>query len=39
MLKLIYRTLWPEDVWLDARYGGQVGRWRHLWNVVRYGRV
>ncbi len=39
MLKLLFRTLWPELDWLDARYGGKVGHWQHLWNVVRYGRV
>jgi len=39
MLKLIYRTLWPEDEWLNARYSGQVGRWRHVWCVARYGRI
>ena len=39
MLKLIFRTLWPEPDWLDARYGVKVSHWRHLWNVVRYGRI
>lgn len=40
MLTLIFRTLWPEAEWLAARYGAQpVSRWRHLWQVVRYGRI
>lgn len=39
MLKLIFRTLWPEPDWLDARYGVKVSHWRHLWHVVRYGRI
>jgi hypothetical protein len=39
MLKLILRTLWPEADWLDARYGAKTSNWRHLWNVVRYGRI
>jgi len=32
----IFRTLWPEKEWLEARCGGQASRWRHLWNVVGY---
>jgi hypothetical protein len=36
MVKLVWRTLWPEKAWLDARYGGNVGHWKHLWRVVRY---
>lgn len=39
MLRLLYRTLWPEDEWLAARYGDRSGRWRHLWNVFRHGRI
>ena len=39
MLKLLFRTLWPEPDWLDARYGVKVSHWQHLWNVVRYGRI
>ncbi len=39
MLILLFRTLWPESAWLDARYGVKVSHWRHLWNVVRYGRI
>src|SRR5690606_16728532 len=37
--RLIFRTLWPEAEWLAARYGGRTSRWRHLWNVVRYGQI
>lgn len=39
MIHLVWRTLWPETEWLDARYQGQGSRWFHLWQVVRYGRV
>lgn len=40
MLYLIFRTLWPEEAWLKARYGERpVSRWRHVWNVLRYGRI
>jgi hypothetical protein len=37
--RLIYRTLWPEDSWLAARYQGRTSRPRHLWNVLRHGRI
>ena len=37
--RLIFRTLWPEAEWLAARYGSRTSRWRHLWNVVRYGQI
>ena len=37
--KLAGRALWPEQAWLDARYGGGVSHWRHLWRVVRYGNI
>ena len=39
MAKLVGRTLWPEKEWLEARYGGNVGHWKHLWRVVRSGEV
>ncbi len=39
MLTLIFRTLWPEPEWLEARYGGNVGHWQHLWQVLRYGQI
>lgn len=40
MLYLVFRTLWPEEAWLAARYGERpVSRWRHVWNVLRYGRI
>jgi hypothetical protein len=35
---LVFRTLWPEPEWLEARYGAQGNRWRHMWGVVRHGR-
>ncbi len=43
-VKLIYRALWPEDEWLQARYGisattrGRAGigvRLRHLFDAAR----
>jgi hypothetical protein len=37
--RLIYRTLWPEDAWLEARYQQPTSRWRHFWNVARHGRI
>lgn len=37
--RLIFRTLWPEPAWLEARYGRPTGHGRHLWNVLRHGRV
>jgi len=40
MLTLMFRTLWPEEEWMQARYGGKrVSRWRHMWRVMRYGQV
>lgn len=39
MVRLVWRALWPEAEWLEARYQGQGSRWFHLWQVVRYGRV
>lgn len=39
MVRLIWRTLWPEPAWLAARYQEQGGHWHHLWQVVRYGRI
>lgn len=38
--RLVWRTLWPERAWLDARYGQEdVGRVQHLWNVLRHRTV
>ncbi len=36
-VRLVGRALWPEDVWLTARYGqyGAQQRWRHIWSAVR----
>lgn len=40
MLKLIYRTLWPEPEWMAARYKNKtVSRWQHMWQVLRYGKI
>ncbi len=36
---LFYRTLWPEQGWLDARYGGGVSSWQHLRRVLVEGEV
>jgi hypothetical protein len=36
---LVFRTLWPEEEWLVARYEEQASRWHHLWNVARHGQV
>lgn len=49
---LVFRALWPERQWLEARYGDPStldgtsalrarlrSRWRHLWGVVRHGKV
>lgn len=34
--RLVWRTLWPERVWLDARYGStDVGHVQHLWRLIR----
>lgn len=36
IMHLVYRTLWPEQEWLGARYGEErASHWRHLWRVVR----
>ncbi|MCB8920905.1 MAG: nucleotidyltransferase family protein [Ardenticatenaceae bacterium] len=38
MAYLVFRTLWPESEWMQARYGGkQVSRWRHLWRGLVTG--
>lgn len=37
--RLILRTLWPEDGWMEARYQGRASRRRHLWNVIRHGQI
>jgi hypothetical protein len=36
-MKLIYRTLWPEDKWLQARYGRADWRMRlrHVFDAAR----
>jgi hypothetical protein len=39
VIRLIFRTLWPEQAWMAARYGGKTGRRQHLWNVLRHGRI
>jgi hypothetical protein len=38
VVRLLFRTLWPEREWLEARYGKPTSHWRHFWNVVRHGR-
>ena len=32
--RLMARTLWPEDEWLDARYGGGVDHWQHIRRLI-----
>ncbi|MDX1412685.1 MAG: nucleotidyltransferase family protein [Candidatus Promineifilaceae bacterium] len=32
---LVYRTLWPEKSWLNARYGESIDHWQHLNRVIR----
>lgn len=40
MLYLVFRTLWPEAEWMQARYGRQkVSHWRHIWQVLRHGQI
>jgi hypothetical protein len=39
MIRLIFRTLWPEAAWLAARYQDNTGRRQHLWHVLRHGQV
>lgn len=39
MAKILFRTLWPEKAWLQARYGGKVGHWGHLWGLIKRGDV
>lgn len=34
-VRLVYRTLWPEQSWLDARYGGDVKSWQHIVHIAR----
>jgi hypothetical protein len=37
--KLMWRTVWPENEWLIARYGHAASRRRHLWGIVARGQV
>ena len=37
--KMVFRTLWPEKAWLEARYGGRVSHWGHLWGMFQRGDV
>ncbi len=39
MVKLIWRTLWPESTWLAARYGRPVNQFYHLAHVLRHKKV
>lgn len=34
-MALLLRTIWPEQAWLDARYGGSANHWRHLAHLIR----
>ncbi len=37
--KLVFRALWPEPEWLEARYGNKVGHVGHVVRMVRYGEI
>jgi len=37
--RLVGRSLWPEDEWLSARYGGEVNRWRHIRRLITQGEI
>ena len=39
MIKLIYRTLWPEKSWLHARYGKSVTGFYHLKQLIQHGNI
>lgn len=34
-MALLFRTIWPEQMWLDARYGGSANHRRHLAHLIR----
>jgi hypothetical protein len=38
-VRLVYRTLWPEQSWLDARYGDDINSWQHMARIVRQGDI
>jgi hypothetical protein len=37
--RLVLRSLWPDEVWMEARYGPSWSRAAHLWRFVRHGDV
>ena len=37
--KLIYRTIFPEPIWLEARYGKPVSHWYHLRQLLTHGQI
>lgn len=39
MVRVVVRTLWPEQEWLEARYGKETSHRQHLWNVLRHGEI
>lgn len=39
MIRLSWRTLWPEAAWLDARYGHPVNHFYHLAHIIRHKKV
>jgi len=39
ILKLIYRTIWPEQSWLQARYGKSVSNFYHLKQLIQHGNI
>ena len=34
LLRLVWRTVWPEPEWLLARYGQPTSRWQHLRKMI-----
>jgi hypothetical protein len=39
MFRLIFRTLWPEKMWLFNRYGSSASHWQHLNQFLRHGQI
>jgi len=37
--RLVGRALWPEPWWIAARHGRSVGRFGHVWEILRRGDV
>ena len=39
MFTLIYRAIWPETSWLEARYGKSATHFTHLIQLIRHGNI